>query len=118
MSAPLRTVVTARGDRLRVAVHGEVDLISAPALFEALDEAIDRAPARLDIDLSDVEFLDSAGVDALVKAQRAARHLEARLGHHCSLRIIAASRPAAVALRAAGVHGYLDIVDRGGLIAV
>jgi anti-sigma B factor antagonist len=118
MSAPLRTVVTARGDRLRVAVHGEVDLISATALFEALDEAINRAPARIDIDLSDVAFLDSAGVDALVKAQRAARHLESSGGHRCTLRITEASRPAAVALRAAGVHGYLDIIDRGGLIAV
>lgn len=54
-----------------VAVAGEVDLHTAPALKEALALAVDDAlaaapPKALAIDLSEVGFIDSTGLGVLV----------------------------------------------------
>lgn len=54
-----------------VALTGEVDLHSAPALREQLDGLIDGG-AGLVLDLDDVGFLDSTGLGALVAARAAA----------------------------------------------
>ena len=45
-------------------VAGEIDLATAPAFRRALDKAARTHPA-IDIDLRDVTYLDSTGVDAL-----------------------------------------------------
>lgn len=59
-----------------VAVAGEVDLLTAPRLYAALDEIL-RADARhFAIDLTETTFMDSAGIHALLHAhQRAGRHV-------------------------------------------
>ena len=53
-----------------VAVRGEVDLYTAPRLWETLDAAIAETPAELVIDLTDVTFLDSMGLNVLVRAHK------------------------------------------------
>ena len=53
-----------------VAVRGDVDLYTAPLLWEAIDGAIANVPHELVIDLSDVSFLDSSGLSVLVKAHK------------------------------------------------
>jgi anti-sigma B factor antagonist len=53
-----------------VAVTGEVDLYTAPRLWEALDSAIAGAPRQLIVDLSGVTFLDSSGLNVLVHAHK------------------------------------------------
>jgi anti-sigma B factor antagonist len=59
-------------------VSGEVDLAGSPRLGEALDSAL--APeAPLIVDLSGVEFLDSAGLRALALAEKTAAELGGRL---------------------------------------
>jgi anti-anti-sigma factor len=47
-------------------VGGDIDLATVPALEAAIDEALVSKPTALVIDLSDVEFLASAGLQALV----------------------------------------------------
>jgi anti-sigma B factor antagonist len=52
-----------------VAIHGEVDVSAVPSLVEALDAAIRNSAGAFVIDLCDVEFLDSSGVSALIRAR-------------------------------------------------
>jgi anti-sigma B factor antagonist len=47
-------------------VGGDVDLATVPALEAAIDEALVSKPTGLVIDLSEVGFLASAGLQALV----------------------------------------------------
>ncbi len=52
-----------------VVVRGEVDLSSIPELTEALDDAIRESEGAFIVDLCDVEFLDSSGLSALMRAR-------------------------------------------------
>jgi anti-sigma B factor antagonist len=63
-----------------VAVHGDVDLDTAPDLRTALIEAIDELPGRLVVvDLDGVDFIDSAGLGVLVRGLQHAREREGEL---------------------------------------
>jgi anti-sigma B factor antagonist len=53
-----------------VSVHGDLDLHSADELGDLLVGAVDRGAAMLVVDLSDVEFLDSQGLGALLRGTR------------------------------------------------
>ncbi|HEX6312142.1 MAG TPA: STAS domain-containing protein [Acidimicrobiia bacterium] len=53
----------------RVVVTGEIDMATAPTLSRDLQAAIREHPARVLVDLSGVAFLDSSGINALVRAQ-------------------------------------------------
>jgi anti-sigma B factor antagonist len=57
------------GEAVVLAVSGEVDMLSAPQLAEAINTALAAKPAALIVDLSKVEFLASAGMSVLVSAQ-------------------------------------------------
>jgi anti-anti-sigma factor len=51
----------------RIAVAGEVDMLSAPAVQEAVVDVLHRRhPRRIEIDLRGVTFLDSAGIRTLL----------------------------------------------------
>lgn len=61
-----------RGDMATVAVHGEIDFLTASVLSARLDELIDVArPRRLVLDLADVAFLDCAGARVIAGARAA-----------------------------------------------
>lgn len=61
-----------RGDgRVVVALQGQVDLATAPQLAQAVAGATKQGDAVV-VDLTDVDFLDSAGVRALVESAQAA----------------------------------------------
>jgi anti-sigma B factor antagonist len=62
---PLRVWV--EGDAVKVV--GDLDMETAPLLTEILATLAERAPsARLVVDLSEVEFVDSQGLRALIHA--------------------------------------------------
>jgi anti-sigma B factor antagonist len=52
-----------------VAVRGEVELATAPALTAALEEGIRRTSGAFVVDLVAVDFLDSSGIACLVRAR-------------------------------------------------
>lgn len=52
-----------------LAVSGDVDMLSAPQLAEAIRAAAATGPAGLIVDLSKVDFLASAGMAVLAAAQ-------------------------------------------------
>jgi anti-sigma B factor antagonist len=61
---------TADGGRdVTLRLVGEIDMSTVPTFDEALTSAVDQAPDRLVIDLSGVEFMDSSGLNALIRAR-------------------------------------------------
>src|SRR5688500_14313342 len=52
-----------------VALHGELDVSSAGALEEWLVDLVADGGARLRVDLSDTEFVDSSGLYALIRVK-------------------------------------------------
>ncbi|MGA6162089.1 STAS domain-containing protein [Amycolatopsis magusensis] len=64
------TVRTERqGATVILVLTGEIDLLTAPRMREAGAEALREGPAALVLDLTDVSFLASAGLEALVELQ-------------------------------------------------
>lgn len=49
-----------------LAVHGEVDVVTAPDLARRTAAILDKAPDSLVIDLTGVQFLSSAGLEVLI----------------------------------------------------
>lgn len=68
-------VVHGQREALVVTVSGEIDVLTVDRLRAAVAAGFDQLPDRaaLVIDLTDVTFLGSAGLQALVEATRAAR---------------------------------------------
>ena len=52
-----------------VAVTGVVDMLTAPELEKAIAEAAESSPAAVVVDMTEVEFLASAGMGVLIAAQ-------------------------------------------------
>lgn len=67
-----------------VAVSGEVDVYSASALKEKVTELLDAGQKSLVVDLTDVSFLDSTGLGALVEARAATNEAGGALPLVCS----------------------------------
>ena len=75
------TVRESRIDRVVVlSVCDTVDMLSAPQLTKAIRDALDKAPAGLIVDLTEVEFLASVGMSVLMAAQQEAKAISARFG--------------------------------------
>jgi anti-sigma B factor antagonist len=62
---------SSNGDVPVVAVSGEVDVYSAPALKESLTGLLQAGDSSVVVDLTQVAFLDSTGLGALVEARAA-----------------------------------------------
>jgi anti-sigma B factor antagonist len=68
-SVQLSVSQTSAGNVPILAVSGEVDVYSAPALKEKINELVQSGEKTLIVDLSGVAFLDSTGLGALVEAR-------------------------------------------------
>lgn len=60
-------------EALIVQVQGEVDIHTSPALESALQEAVNDGKSAVWVDLSDVSFMDSSGLGALIASLRVAK---------------------------------------------
>jgi anti-sigma B factor antagonist len=69
-------VTTVADDRIQLfGLGGTLDIATSPTLRAALLEAADRANHEIVVDLTQLEFLDSTGLGALIGAhKRAAEH--------------------------------------------
>lgn len=57
------------GDVAVVAVAGELDMATAPALQQAVTRLVDAGQTRLVFDLANVSFCDSTGLSVFIRAQ-------------------------------------------------
>src|SRR5207253_3183637 len=65
------TAPTARRDRPDVLpLKGEIDLHVSPSVTASLNAMIEKKPRRLVVDLSEVTYIDSAGLAALIEAMQ------------------------------------------------
>jgi len=62
--------VPRREDVAIVAPRGELDLAAAPAFHETISLALATNPTALEIDLTEVTFLDSSSLSVIVRAWR------------------------------------------------
>ena len=65
---PVRAVETI-GAAVVIRLAGELDLYNAEAVRAALAEAASSSPARVVVDLSDVDFVDSTALGVLIEAR-------------------------------------------------
>ena len=56
-----------RGQSFVLRLRGEIDISNARDLFAAIDDAIPNGHATIVVDVSEVTYLDSAGVKLLVQ---------------------------------------------------
>jgi anti-anti-sigma factor len=99
--AALQVVVCDAAPECLVAVTGELDVASAPALMRELS-LLERPEAVVTLDLRDLSFMDVAGMRALIDARKVARHAGS------CLHIL---RPGGAASRVLEVTGTLDLVE-------
>ena len=57
------------GDKLSIKVSGRLDTNTAPELEDSIKESIDGVK-ELELDLSDLEYISSAGLRVLLSAQK------------------------------------------------
>lgn len=71
---PLTVEIVREGGTVVVAVGGEVDLATAPALRDVLTEVVvHQGNLSVRVDLAEVTFMDSTGLNVLVGALKKAR---------------------------------------------
>jgi anti-sigma B factor antagonist len=64
---------------ITVAVRGELDVLTAPFLWERLETLLPNVDGRLVLDLAGVRFIDSMGLGVIVRAQSGLRQATAQL---------------------------------------
>ena len=70
MQSHFRVEVRNEGQTTVIAVRGELDLASSPALQEELDRVAASDAKLLIIDLRNLDFMDSTGLSVLVRAHQ------------------------------------------------
>jgi anti-sigma B factor antagonist len=100
---PFGVEATAEGQHLLVRVRGEVDLLAAPQLRTALLDATQHDAAQIDVDLSEVSFIDSTGISVILQAWQRLNEQGRRLV------LSAASRPVTRVLETAGLAELLAL---------
>jgi anti-sigma B factor antagonist len=68
-----------RGDLVLVHASGMLTVNTAPELRDVVSGAIAAGGRKIAVDLSEVEFIDSSGLGALVGSLKAARQVEGDL---------------------------------------
>jgi anti-anti-sigma factor len=62
-----------------IAISGELDLASSPALEEELARAFQSGAKLVIVDLRDLDFMDSTGLSVIVKSHQAAAQQQSEL---------------------------------------
>jgi len=100
----LRVNVEADGAGVTLQVTGDIDPATAPVLGRRLDEAVVSGFPTIALDLREVQFVDSAGLRVLIRANHEIR----RHGRRLCLR--SPSPPVQRVLEVTGLDEILEIV--------
>jgi anti-sigma B factor antagonist len=93
------------GDRTVIAIKGELDAYTAPALEEQIANLGSDSPVNVVLDLSETGFLDSSGLRAILTAHR-------RLGgEHGTLVLRSPSEPVTRLLEITGLTDHFQVED-------
>jgi anti-sigma B factor antagonist len=91
------------GDQLIFKLRGSLDLATSPTVRAALMDATDKGKRHIVVDLSQLEFLDSTGLGALIGAHRRATE------HEGTFRLIVSEGPIARLLNITGLIRVLSV---------
>jgi anti-anti-sigma factor len=97
-------VVNSTDECALVQARGEIDIATSPRLFDALLVAVDHCP-RVVVDMSDVTFVDSTGLNVLVSGLHHAR------GQQGDLALVGPAGIVRNALHVTGLHRLFVIRD-------
>jgi anti-sigma B factor antagonist len=97
--------VRSQGRATVIAVRGELDLASSPALQEELDRVSASDAEMLIIDLRELDFMDSTGLSVLVRAHQRAEEQGRRLA------MVKGPQQVQRLLSLTGVSDRLTVVD-------
>jgi anti-anti-sigma factor len=89
--------------RHTIALSGELDVASAEILAEALAEACAAGARELVLDLGGIEFMDSTGLNAILRGQKLCEE------HGCRWSLTPARQPVKRVLEVAGVLNRLSL---------
>jgi len=92
-------------DGIVIAVSGELDMATAPALRSRLLELLASPISALTVDCDGIEFLDSAGLTALMGAAAAAEEIGVQF------KLVQASRQARLVIEIAGLTEALGLTS-------
>jgi stage II sporulation protein AA (anti-sigma F factor antagonist) len=96
------TMTVEQAERLHVWLSGEFDLAQVEAFTSALDEVYE---AEIVLDLSELKFIDSSGIRALLLLHQRVLHDDGNLS------LVLDGSPIARTFELAGVMRILDVVD-------
>lgn len=102
---PFSVTVSTDGDRTTVALRGELDLSGVDRARQALEQAEEGDATLLVLDLSELDFIDSTGLEVMLRAGRRA--------HDAGRRLIVArpSRYVRRLLEMTAIDQTLDVVE-------
>ncbi len=99
---PLRMEAAVRVPEVALRCLGEIDLSNVDHLRQVLDASIAVQVPAVGVDLREIEYLDSAGIEALLEAQ----HVLTRQGRQLNMQ----AGPMALRLfRLLGLEGFLNV---------
>lgn len=87
-----------------VMVSGEIDFFTAPKLDQRLGEIADQGHKRVQVDLSEVEYMDSEGIKVLIRLRNA-------LGEDGEVTIKGAKGPVLRVLQISGLPRLFRVVE-------
>lgn len=97
-ATPLEITVTDTG----LALAGEIDAYTAPALAEAIEQC---AQSHVLINMAEVEFVDSSGLRVLIEAHQEAQAAQRRI------QLTNPSGAVSRLLEISGIDDYLNVTD-------
>ena len=96
--------VTQGSDEAFIKVSGELDAAVAPQFKEEVEKAAEAKPRRLVFDVSELEFMASAGLRVLIFAKQ-------KMGAGVSLYVVGSHGPVLNTLTMSGFHHSVILQD-------
>ena len=85
-----------------IAASGAVDMLSAPELQNMMNAAADRHPAGLILDMTEVDFLGTAGMEVLMTTRK-------QLGENTRFAVVADGPATSRPMTIMGLADYIEL---------